>query len=93
MQDNDPKHTSRLAWEFFADNGVEWWKTPDLNPTKNLWHEHIRREVKPTAKDDLLEGIKNFWGTVNKHKYQKYIGHFKKVIPKVIEYQGDASGY
>ena len=43
MQDNDPKHTSRCAREFFADNGIEWWKTPpespDLNPIENLWHE------------------------------------------------------
>ena len=27
MQDNDPKHTSRLA-RAFEDNGVHWWKTP-----------------------------------------------------------------
>ena len=26
MQDNDPKHTSVLAQEFFE--GVCWWKTP-----------------------------------------------------------------
>ena len=67
MQDNDPKHTSRCAREFFDNNGIEWWKTPaespDLNPIKNLWHElkeYIRREVKPKTKDDLLEGIRNF---------------------------------
>ena len=51
MQDNDPKHTSRRAREFFADNGIEWWKTPpdspDLNPIENVWHElkeSIRRK-------------------------------------------------
>ena len=72
MQDNDPKHTSRRAREFFADNGIEWWKTPaespDLNPIENLWHElkeYIRREVKPKTKDDLLTGIDNFWRTVS----------------------------
>ena len=100
MQDNDPKHTSRCAREFFADNGIEWWKTPpespNLNPIENLWHElkeYIRREVKPKTKADLLEGIRKFWGTVRKQKCQKYIGHLKKVIPKVIELQGHASGY
>ena len=43
MQDNDPKHTSQKAREFFAENGVNWWQTPpespDSNPIENLWHE------------------------------------------------------
>ena len=97
MQDNDPKHTSRRARDFFAENGIEWWKTPpespDLNPIENLWHElkeYMRREVKPRNKEDLLTGITAFWKTV---KCRKYIGHLKKVIPKVIEVAGAASGH
>ena len=43
MQDNDPKHTLRVAKTFFAENGVNWWHTPpespDANPIENLWHE------------------------------------------------------
>ena len=43
MQDNDPKHTSQKAKEFFSQNGVNWWRTPpespDANPIENLWHE------------------------------------------------------
>ena len=100
MQDNDPKHTSRRARAFFAENEIEWWKTPpespDLNPIENLWHElkeYIRREVKPMIKADLITGIKAFWGTVDTPKCQKYIGHLRKVIPKVIEVQGAPSGY
>lgn len=75
MQDNDPKHTSRLATSFFEEQGVNWWKTapesPDLNPVENLWHElkeYIRREVKPQCKDDLIDGIKQFWKTVDSAK-------------------------
>lgn len=100
MQDNDPKHTSKKAREFFENNGVVWWKTPpespDLNPIENLWHElkeYIRREVKPKTKDELLTGISDFWQKVDRAKCQKYIGHLRKVIPKVIELQGAASGY
>ena len=100
MQDNDPKHTSRRAREFFDAKGIEWWKTPaespNLNPIENLWHElkeYIRRIVKPTTKDQLVYGIHQFWKTVDYIKCRKYIIHLKKVIPKVIELQGAASGY
>ena len=73
MQDNDPKHTSRYAQDFYEEAGVNWWKTPpespDLNPTENLWHElkeYIRREVMPKKKEELIQGIRRFWCTVSK---------------------------
>jgi len=72
MQDNDPKHTSGLATSFFEANNVNWWKTapesPDLNPLENMWHElkeFVRREVKPHSKEELIEGILQFWKTVD----------------------------
>jgi len=80
MQDNDPKHTSGLATEFFTDNGINWWRTtpesPDLNPIENVWHElkeFVRREVKPKSKDELVEGIKKFWKTVNAAKCARHV--------------------
>ena len=43
MQDNDPKHTSKCAQQFFQDDNINWWRTPsespDANPIENLWHE------------------------------------------------------
>ena len=100
MQDNDPKHTSRLAAQFFEDNNVNWWKTPaespDLNPIENLWHElkeYIRREVKPRTKDQLIQGIHQFWDTVSIEKCSRYIRHLRKVIPRVIVEQGGPTGY
>ncbi len=100
MQDNDPKHTSNYAKEFMESHSIYWWKTPpespDLNPIENLWHElkeYIRREVKPRTKDQLVQGILAFWETVSVPKCVKYIRHLKKVFPRVIELQGDATGY
>ena len=100
MQDNDPKHTSRLASAYFSDNNINWWKTPpespDMNPIENIWHEmkeYIRREVKPKIKQELIDGIHNFWKTVDVPKCKKYIQHLRKVLPRVIELEGAATGY
>ena len=61
MQDNDPRHTSKAAVQFYEQQGINWWKTPpespDANPIENLWHElneFIRREVKPRTKSELV---------------------------------------
>ena len=100
MQDNDPKHTYRAAQDFFTRSGIIWWRTPaespDMNPIENLWHElkeFIRREVKPKHKEELVSGIQRFWDTIDVHKCCRYINHLKKVLPKVIECNGDATGF
>ena len=97
MQDNDPKHTSHVAKEFFDRNNINWSRTPpkspDCNPIENLWHElkeYIRREVKPKSKQELIYAIlaDSRW-----RKCCRYIGRLEKVLPKVIEVQGEATGY
>ena len=100
MADNDPKHTSNEAKDFLVQKGVNWWWTPaelpHCNPIKNLWHklkEYNRRVIKPTTKQQLINGIQQFWETVTIGKCKKYINHLKKVLPKVIELNGAATGY
>ena len=100
MQDNDPKHTSNRVVQCLNDEGVNWWKTPpespDLNPIENLWHElkeFLCREVKPSGKQRLIDGIAEFWETVDVPKCRKYIRHLKKVVPKVIDFEGGPTGY
>ncbi len=80
-----------LLQELGYGHKINWWKTPaespDLNPIENLWHElkeYLRREIKPKTKQQLLNGIVEFWDTVDIAKCKKYIGHLKKVVPKVI---------
>lgn len=99
MQDNDPKHTSRHA-QGFLEGDINWWKTPpelpDLNPIENLWHElkeFMRREIKPKNKQELMDRILAFWNTVDVAKCTKYIRHLRKVVPRVIELNGAATGY
>ena len=100
MQDNDPKHCSQAAQEFYGRVGINWWRTPaespDCNPIENLWHElkeYMRREIKPRNKQELVAGINQFWATVDTRKCCRYIEHLKKVLPKVIEKCGEATGY
>ena len=100
MQDNDPKHVSRTAQQFFEVQNINWWKTPpespDLNPIENLWHElkeYLRAKVKPKNLTELIAGIKKFWSTVTPEKCTKYIRHLRKVVPKVLEVNGAATGY
>ena len=71
-------------------------ESPDYNPIENLWHElkeYIRHEVKPHTKQELVDGIKEFWATVTVDKCIRYINHLSKVVPKLIELGGAATGY
>ncbi len=61
-----------------------------------MWHElkeFMRREVKPHNKKELIDGILLFWKTVTIATCRKYINHLVKVVPKVIELNGAATGY
>ena len=100
IQDNDPKHCSRLAREYYDEANVDWWKTPgelpDLNPIECLWHElkeFIRCRNKPKTKQELIDGVHQFWQTVDIAKCCRYIDHIKKVIPEVIKCNRQATGF
>ena len=67
-----------------------------MNPIENLWHEqkdYLRKNIKPRREDDLINAILALWETVSVYKCNKYIGHLKTVLPKVVQVQGQASGY
>ena len=100
MQDNDPKHTSNDAARAMIDENIVWWKTlsesPDMNPIENFWHElkeRLRNDIKPRTKEELIDGIRSIWSTITPEKCHRYISHLNKVLPKVVEWNGKASGY
>lgn len=96
MADNDPKHTSRAAHQFLEENCVWWWRTPaespDLNPIE-IFGRSLKSTYAGKSTEDLIDGIQAFWSTVSQAKCAKYIRHLRKVIPKVIELEGAATGY
>ena len=100
MQDNDPKHTSRLAKAYIQEQGINWWCTPassaDINPIERVWAElkhYIARRVKPLTKADLVRGILQFWSRrMGSAKCKRYIQHTHKVLPKVVAKNGCITG-
>ena len=100
QQDNDPKHTSNFAKAFMKKKKINWWKTPpespDLNPIENVWgsmKQYLRKEYKPQNLEDLKKGIRKFWRTMTPNVCRNYIAHIQKVMVKVIEVNGEPSGY
>ena len=101
QQDNDPKHTSRYAKNFFNENDDFWWETPpespDLKPIELLWHKlkwYLRKHIKPSTKEELVAGIREFWtARMTKERCTRYIEHVRiKVVPRVVELGGAATG-
>lgn len=98
QQDNDPKHTSRVAKDYLARNGINWWCTPaespDLNPIERVWShlkQYLTYTVKPHIKETLVNGIKQFWREkLTIMQCRKYINHIRRVVPVIIEKQGEA---
>jgi len=101
QQDNDPKHTSKFIQSFFRRRKINWWKAPPESPDLNLvWgslktylrNKHFKKGV-PRTLSSLKNGIRQFWRTLTPEKCQSYIMHLHKVIPVVLEKEGEASGY
>ena len=58
QQDNDPKHTSRVAKEFITENRIcviDWpSNSPDLNPIENMW-QIIKNKVEKRMPQNVNE--------------------------------------
>ena len=99
QQDNDPKHTSRLAKEFFIENNItvlDWpAQSPDLNPIEHLW-AYIKLKVAERMPKNLGE-LKRFiieeWKAIPKEICQKYALSFKNRATAVYKAMGGYTHY
>jgi transposase len=96
QQDNDPKHTSKLAKDALEDlnlNVLEWpSQSPDLNPIEHYWG-HVARELKRKTgllpnKDELWNELQTILAETNKDLCRKLIGTMPRRIIDVIKAKG-----
>ena len=101
QQDNDPKHTSRLASKWFKDNNINVLKwpaqSPDLNPIEHLWH-HLKwqlnaYEVPPAGIHELWERVQVEWDKIPKEVCRNLIESMPRRIEAVIKAKGAQTKY
>ena len=101
QHDNDPKHTSKLAKNWFEDHGfrVLTWpaQSPDLNPIEHIWKNLKKRtssyDEAPSGVWELWERIKNEWNGISMEECQKLIESMPRRIEAVVNAKGGHTKY
>lgn len=99
MQDNDPKHTSRKAKQWFDQNKVDvmTWppQSPDLNPIEHLWIDVKKAVFKanPRNKQQLWETIKVAWTSIPISRCRNLVDSMPRRCQHVLKNKGQATKY
>ena len=96
QQDNDPKHTSNLATDFFNAHGIQVldWpaQSPDLNPIEHLWtllKKVIYGYDKPASGVcELWDRAAEQWGRITAEQCQSLIESMPRRLRAVIRAKG-----
>jgi len=99
QQDNDPKHTSRIAQNFLKSNVPEVldWpsNSPDLNPIENLW-AIVKTRVKkrrPKNSDELESFMCKEWDGIPKSFIINLVNSMQRRCMEIIEKGGKRISY
>jgi transposase len=99
QQDNDPKHTSRLAKSYLTSNMpkvIDWpSNSPDLNPVENLWNlvkKNVEKRM-PRNLEELEIFMKEEWDLIPNSTLKNLVSSMKKRCKEVIKKNGDHINY
>ena len=101
QQDNDPKHTSKKAKQWFRDNNMNVLKwpaqSPDLNPIEHLW-SHLKRqlnayETPPAGMHELWNRVQEEWDKIPKETCVSLIESMPRRVRAVIKAKGGHTKY
>jgi hypothetical protein len=101
QHDNDPKHLSGIARQWFQDNGIEVldWpsQSPDLNPIEHLWY-HLKRqlasyETEAKGMNELWERVETEWDKIPREVCLKLIESMPRRIATVLSAKGGYTTY
>ena len=101
QQDNDPKHTSRRAKQWFVDHVFEAmvWpaQSPDLNPIEHLWFLLKKRLAEypepPKGITEPWEHIQAEWEKIEVVKCQELIESMPRRVQEVIKAKEGYTSY
>jgi transposase len=85
QQDNDPKHTSRIARKWLEDKDIEVlnWpaQSPDLNPIEHFWH-HLKRQV--AGYETMSTSIDELWRPSGTRSQRRRASILSRACPSVL---------
>jgi hypothetical protein len=101
QQDNDPKHTSRLATDWFNKKRVDKldWppNSPDMNIIEHAW-EYLERRVRsrtplPRKLGGLWEALVEEWGNIEDDYITKLYESMPDRVQALLEAKGAHTRY
>ena len=101
QQDNDPKHTCRLAESWFRGKAISRlpWpaQSPDLNPIEHLWY-HLKRKLgahKANARGvhELWDRVEKDWSEITVETCRALIESMPRRVEAVIRAKGGPTKY
>jgi transposase len=99
QQDNDPKHTSKVAKKFIETSGIQLldWPScsPDLNPIENLW-SIVKMKVYKTFPDnriELKERLIHEWNNIKQETIDNLVNSMPRRLDLILENNGNRINY